>query len=503
MSGHLSSLDLAVAWFNRFALRYAILGNTFTAILVVTMVLMTLFSSMRVFKTARYTIIILSTVAQISASVLNSIDARRLGLHENIPDTLFTAQVAMLFVVPLFADFALVPRIMELTRQKEKTLMQDRRTLFALALPLALKVPRVILVADFLSMSDTCVPLTKTSPLASVLMCTPAQKFALLQWTFSLVDQSITMLTLAICMYHMGWGWGDKRAVSKTIFGKASMFGCTLAATMVIPVIVLTALLALHSSGKKTHIEGYLIALQPNVSVLGVALAALYPLVRVNRRLQLARVRMQSSQTEARRLSMAEYEGADPFANLTSQKSHLSKTLLGAPHLRPGGIPHLKRHSSHSGYLNSTMYSHSSQFSPTSDEKLAQDTYTIMNVKMLKPGGREGSNGSTISNSESGNWTITRQRSPRSEGSDDGMDEKVDQQQQAQYQPQQYQHSLPGTAPSSPKPNQWAPSTPTRMGGGQQQQGHWGGSNNGGSVPGSPYSPSVRGTPLSQQFRSS
>ncbi|CAD6946083.1 unnamed protein product [Tilletia controversa] len=47
------------------------------------------------------------------------------------------------------------------------------------------------------------------------------------------------------------------RAISKTISGKASMFGCTPADTM--------------SSGKKTQSKGYLIALQPS-SVLGLEL---------------------------------------------------------------------------------------------------------------------------------------------------------------------------------------------------------------------------------------
>ncbi|CAD6895977.1 unnamed protein product [Tilletia laevis] len=47
------------------------------------------------------------------------------------------------------------------------------------------------------------------------------------------------------------------RAISKTISGKASMFGCTPADTM--------------SSGKKTQSKGYLIAFQPS-SVLGLEL---------------------------------------------------------------------------------------------------------------------------------------------------------------------------------------------------------------------------------------
>ncbi|CAD6951424.1 unnamed protein product, partial [Tilletia caries] len=70
------------------------------------------------------------------------------------------------------------------------------------------------------------------------------------------------------------------RAISKTISGKASMFGCTPADTM--------------SSGKKTQSKGYLIAFQPS-SVLGLELAVLYPLVRVHRRLQLVCVLTQSS----------------------------------------------------------------------------------------------------------------------------------------------------------------------------------------------------------------
>ncbi|KAE8230357.1 hypothetical protein CF326_g4649 [Tilletia indica] len=468
MPGHLSSLDLAVAWFNQFALHYAILGDAFTGILVVAFVLMTLCSNGQVFKRARYAIITLATLAQISASVLNSIDARRLGLHENIPDTLFTAQVAMLFVVPLFADFALIPRIKELTRQRGVALLSDKRTLLAVGLPLALKIPRIILVVDFLSMTDTCVPLTKTSPLASVLMCMPAQKFAKLQWTVQLADQSISMITLAICMYHLGWGWGDKRAVSKSILGKASMFGCTLAATMVLPVIVLGALLALHASGKKTHIEGYLIALQPNVSVLGVALAALYPIVRADRRLQLARSRMQVSQTEARRLSLTQYEAAEPF----TLRNQPGKTLLGAPHLRPGGIPHLKRHSSHSGYLNSTTFS---------EEKV---------------------NGEGGMGSPQGHWTITtRQRSPHSE-SEDGLDEKIgtgsDHTHSTHTTPSHSRsnsYHLKGSAPSSPAGaiSNYMPTTPTRM----QSHQSWNGVNQ--NQGGSPYSPASRGgTPMSQ-----
>ncbi|KAK0561390.1 hypothetical protein OC844_003233 [Tilletia horrida] len=457
MSGHLSSLDLAVAWFNQFALRYAILGDAFTAVLAVSFVLMTLVSSTRVFKRVRFTWVAVATVAQTAASILNSIDARRLGLHENIPDSLFTAQVAMLFIVPLFADCALLPRIAELTRQKRVSALKDKRLIGALVLPVLCKIPRVLLVIDFLSMADTCVPLTKTSPLASVLMCLPAQKFALYQWVVTLVDQSINMIILAICMYHLGWGWGDKRAVSKSIWGKASMFACTVAAIMLLPVLVLTSLLALHASGQKTHIEGYLMALQPNVSVLGVALAALYPLVRADRRLQLARGRMQVSQTEARRLSMMEFEAADPFAG----KGLPTKTLLGAPHLRPSGVPSLKRHSSHSGYLNSTTYSHFSV--PSSGHGDApdspQDTYTIMNVKVVKPN----------RDLNVPNWTITtRQRSPHSE-SEDGLDEKI--------------------APDAPSAygGHHAPSTPTRGPGRPMSM-------NGGS----PYTPSVHGTPMSQ-----
>ncbi|KAK0549235.1 hypothetical protein OC846_003391 [Tilletia horrida] len=414
-----SSLDLAVAWFNQFALQYAVLGATFTAILAVSFVMMTLFSTGAVYKRARYLWLVWAVFGQIAAAILNSMDARRLGLHENIPDKLFTAQIAMLFTVPLYADVALLPRIKELTRQKGKTILQDKRTILAVAIPTLLKVPRILLIIDFLSMKDTCVPLTKTSPLASVLMCMPAQKFALLEWSFALADQATTMVILAICMHHLGWGWGDKRAVSKSIVGKFRMFCSSLAATMTIPVLVLTALLALHASGKKTHIEGYLMALQPAISVLGAALAALYPLVRTDRRAQLARVKMQASQTEARRLSMMEFEAADPFTTLG--KGMPPRTLLDAPHLRPNGMPTLKRHSSHSGYLNSTTYSH---FTTSSDggaigphDPNPQDTYTIMNVKVMKPN----------RDLNVPNWTITtRQRSPHSEaGSDDGMDEKL------------------------------------------------------------------------------
>ncbi|CAD6939661.1 unnamed protein product [Tilletia controversa] len=60
------------------------------------------------------------------------------------------------------------------------------------------------------------------------------------------------------CINHMDWPLGlVRRAISKTISGKASMFGCTPADTM--------------SSGKKTQSKGYLIALQPS-SVLGLEL---------------------------------------------------------------------------------------------------------------------------------------------------------------------------------------------------------------------------------------
>ncbi|KAL9937944.1 hypothetical protein V8E36_003489 [Tilletia maclaganii] len=464
MSGQVSRLDLAVAWFNKYALHYAILGNTFTGILAVSLVVMAICSSARVFKRARFSVVTIATLAQVAASILNSLDARRLGNHETIPDWLFTAQVAMLFAVPLFADLALIPRILELTRQKGKTMLEDKRTMLAVGVSLALKIPRVILVIDFMSMTDSCVPLTRTSPLASVLMCLPAQKFALLQWIFTSVDQAVACIILSICMFHLGWGWGDKRAVSKSIVGKASMFGSTLASTMVFSVLVLTALLALHASGKKIHVEGYLMALQPAVSVLGVALAALNPLVRADRRLQLARVRMQASQTEARRLSMLEFEAADPFAG---GKVQPPRSLLDAPHLRPNGMPTLKRYSSHSGYLNTTTYTHFSTPSKESVEGVdpsgsPQDTYTIMNVKVMKP----------HRDLNVPNWTITtRQRSPHPD-SEDGYDEKI-----APDQTVGPQHQGPTTQLTPPR-------SPTSRVVSMNNA--------------SQYSPSVRSTPMSQ-----